>query len=235
MAAQSASAAIELDDTSASLEPGAWTDVYALCGVLYAAVTGRPPMPSASRMDHDGMVPAVEAGAGRYSPELLAAIDAGLSVAPEQRPQDMAALRALIGSIGSPSGQRPDQSGASMPVVEMPLPSSPASKVEGPATSVTVATTSRVMNKPLLAVGVLAVLLAAAGGCWMLGARASGARPGSVRPASPERSTAARALQDIVRHADEPEGHVRSWVGSCAQPRRPATWGMAQAGSRSSK
>ena len=201
-AAQSPYAAIELADTSASLEQGAWTDVYALCGVLYTAVTGRPPMPSASRMDHDGMVPAVEAGAGRYSPELLAAIDAGLSVRPEQRPQDMAALRALIGSIGSPSSQRPDPSSASMPVVDRPLPPSPPSKVEGPAASVTVATTSRVMNKPLLVVGVLAVLLAAAGGCWMLGPRASGARPGSVRPASPERSTAAGALQDIVRHAD---------------------------------
>ena len=201
-AAQSAYAAIELADTSASLEQGAWTDVYALCGVLYAAVTGRPPMPSASRMDHDGMVPAVEAGAGRYSPQLLAAIDAGLSVRPEQRPQDMAALRALIGAFSSPSGQRPNERSASMPLVDMPLPPSSPSNIERPSASLTVTTTSRVLNKPLLAVGALAVLLAMAGGCWMLGPRALGVRTGSVRPASPERFTAVGALQDIVRHAD---------------------------------
>ena len=78
---------------SESMRQGAWTDVYALCAVLYCAVTGRAPVPSVSRVLSDDMVSAVQAGAGRYSPAFLAVIDAGLAVRPDARPQSMAALR----------------------------------------------------------------------------------------------------------------------------------------------
>ncbi len=78
---------------SESMRQGPWTDVYALCAVLYCAVTGRAPVPSVSRVISDEMVSAVQAGAGRYSQAFLAAIDAGLAVRPDARPQSMAALR----------------------------------------------------------------------------------------------------------------------------------------------
>ncbi len=76
------------------LRQGPWTDVYALAAVLYTAVSGGVVPPSSiARVMSDEMVPARELGAGRYSPALLDAIDAGLAVRPEQRPQTMAALR----------------------------------------------------------------------------------------------------------------------------------------------
>ena len=78
---------------SESMRQGPWTDVYALCAVLYCAVTGRAPVPSVSRVLSDEMVSASLAGAGRYSQKFLAAIDAGLAVRPDARPQSMAALR----------------------------------------------------------------------------------------------------------------------------------------------
>ena len=78
---------------SESMRQGPWTDVYALCAVLYCAVTGRAPVPSVSRVLSDEMVSAAQAGAGRYSQKFLAAIDAGLAVRPDARPQSMAALR----------------------------------------------------------------------------------------------------------------------------------------------
>ncbi len=78
---------------SESMRQGPWTDVYALCAVLYCAVTGRAPVPSVSRVLSDEMVSASQAGAGRYSQKFLAAIDAGLAVRPDARPQSMAALR----------------------------------------------------------------------------------------------------------------------------------------------
>ena len=78
---------------SESMRQGPWTDVYALCAVLYCAVTGRAPVPSVSRVLSDEMVSASQAGAGRYSQAFLAAIDAGLAVRPDARPQSMAALR----------------------------------------------------------------------------------------------------------------------------------------------
>ena len=79
-----------------SARQGPWTDVYALSAVLYAAVTGTPPPSSIARVMKDEMVPAAQAGAGRYSPQFLAAIDAGLTVKPEQRPRSMAELKAML-------------------------------------------------------------------------------------------------------------------------------------------
>ncbi len=97
-------APIEQYAESTSMKQGAWTDVYALSAVLYAAITGKAPVPSVSRMVTDDMVPAAQVGAGHYTQEFLAAIDLGLSVRPEHRPQDMAALRQLFSfGVGTPS------------------------------------------------------------------------------------------------------------------------------------
>jgi len=105
-------APIEQYAESASMKQGAWTDVYALCAVLYAAVSGRAPQPSVGRVVNDEMVPAVQVGAGRYTPAFLAVIDQGLAIRPDQRPQDMAALRELFR--------------AAVPADERPLPESEA-------------------------------------------------------------------------------------------------------------
>ncbi len=79
------------------MSQGAWTDVYALAGVMHVAVTGRPPPPSVARLLSDSYAPLAhnETLRQRYSVQLLSAIDAGLGVRPEQRPQSMAELRAL--------------------------------------------------------------------------------------------------------------------------------------------
>jgi serine/threonine protein kinase len=83
-----------------SKRQGAWTDVYALCAVLYTAIAGRAPPSAIARIVKDQMVPAAQLGAGRYSPAFLAAIDAGLAPRPEHRPQTMAALRAALAATG---------------------------------------------------------------------------------------------------------------------------------------
>ena len=79
-----------------SLPQGPWTDIYALAGTLYHCVAGAPPPPSMDRMINDGLVPAVEVGKGLYDHSLLAAIDAGLALKAEQRPQSIAAWRSLL-------------------------------------------------------------------------------------------------------------------------------------------
>ncbi|MDM0044948.1 serine/threonine-protein kinase [Variovorax dokdonensis] len=81
---------------------GAWTDVYALAAVMHVAVTGRAPPPSVARMLNDSYVPLASDDTlrTRYSARLLSAIDAGLGVRPEQRPQSMAELRGLLGLSG---------------------------------------------------------------------------------------------------------------------------------------
>ncbi len=92
---------VEQYEGEESLRQGPWTDVYALCAVLYTAVTGKAPGSSVARVVRDEMVPAAVAGQGRYSASFLTAIDAGLRVRPEQRPQSMQALRALMDAPAS--------------------------------------------------------------------------------------------------------------------------------------
>jgi serine/threonine protein kinase len=78
------------------MRQGAWTDVYALAAVLYFLITGARPPPAVMRMLDDDMVPAQEAGKGRYSPAFLAMIDKALAVRPEQRIQSVAELRRAL-------------------------------------------------------------------------------------------------------------------------------------------
>jgi hypothetical protein len=82
------------------MKQGAWTDVYALAAVVHYAITGRTPPPSVGRLLNDTYKPLVEAAAGRYSPEFLAAIDRALAVRPEQRTQSIAQLREELGLEG---------------------------------------------------------------------------------------------------------------------------------------
>ena len=81
------------------MSQGAWTDVYALAAVMHVAICGRAPPPSVARLLSDSYVPLVdnEMLRQRYSVRLLSAIDAGLGVRPEARPQSMGALREALG------------------------------------------------------------------------------------------------------------------------------------------
>jgi serine/threonine protein kinase len=89
-------APIEQYSETGGARQGPWTDIYALCAVMYSAVTGSTPAPSVSRVIEDEVVPASRAVGGLYTPQLLAAIDAGMAVLPEHRPQSLRALRALL-------------------------------------------------------------------------------------------------------------------------------------------
>jgi serine/threonine protein kinase len=90
-----------------SMKQGPWTDVYALCAVLYAVIVGKAPPPSVGRMMKDDLTPLSQVAAGRYSAPFLAAIDAGLTVHPDQRIQDMKALRARLFATELPPGHTP--------------------------------------------------------------------------------------------------------------------------------
>ncbi len=84
---------------------GPWTDLYALAGVLYWLVTGQKPSEAPSRIKEDTMPPAAVAGAGRYSPGFLAAIDWALRVDEDARPRSVADFRrVLLGESPVPVG-----------------------------------------------------------------------------------------------------------------------------------
>ncbi|UUZ48057.1 hypothetical protein LP420_34570 [Massilia sp. B-10] len=94
----------------ASLDQGAYTDIYALSAVVYFAICKEPQPTSIARMVKDPMLPLAERGIEGYSREFLSAIDKGLAVLASDRPQTIDAFRELLGiaSSGVPraSGRR---------------------------------------------------------------------------------------------------------------------------------
>ena len=85
-----------IEHHSNDVAAGPYTDLYAFAATCYFAISGRKPVDALIRtaasgqQKNDPLTPARELGQGRYSPALLAALDWGLAVMPEDRPQSVA-------------------------------------------------------------------------------------------------------------------------------------------------
>jgi hypothetical protein len=97
------------------MSQGAWTDLYALASVVHYAIDGHAPPPALSRMMADPYVPLARRYAGRYSQGFLEAVDRALAFKPDDRPQSVAAMRAMLGL---------DASAPPAPAVPAPPPES---------------------------------------------------------------------------------------------------------------
>ncbi len=109
---------------------GAWTDIYALGGVCYRALTGQVPEDATDRVRHDPLVPVAQRCAGRASGAFLSAIDWALSVDEGDRPQRVGAWREAMEADAARAEKDEGDDATSMGRVEPE-----ASPLERPKTS----------------------------------------------------------------------------------------------------
>ncbi|MES2318230.1 MAG: protein kinase [Pseudomonadota bacterium] len=139
----------------ASLDQGAYTDIYALSAVIYFAIMKEAPATSIARMVKDPIVPLAERGVDGYSREFLAALDKGLAVMAHERPQTIDAFRELLGiaSSGTPRARGDTQRFATMR--RLPEPGTPVTERppqgSAPGTSPTMPNSGPPLKKPVAA------------------------------------------------------------------------------------
>jgi serine/threonine protein kinase len=108
---------------------GTYSDIYALGATAYACITGHRPTDATDRLAGARMMTAVEAGKGRYSEQLLRAIDRALAVMAEERPQSVEEWRAMLaGDVDAgppPTLPRPITSDSGTPRAAAAAPAAP--------------------------------------------------------------------------------------------------------------
>lgn len=85
-----------LEQYTSSGNQGPWSDIYALSGVVYRAVTGENPPDAVSRMKADNAMAVLTAARARYSERFLKAIEWGMMLDEKMRPQSVAEWRDLF-------------------------------------------------------------------------------------------------------------------------------------------
>ena len=152
-------APIEQYSDDGSMAQGAWTDIYAVGGLLYHAMTGKVPVQAISRMMNDPLKPVATAARSEFSANLCAVVMKSLAVMPENRYQSIDELRAALGWVTTPvSSTVIYQKTAIVPPVNVAVaPSLPANATApAPATATTrpsAASPDSVKSPDLLAQG----------------------------------------------------------------------------------
>lgn len=85
-----------LEQYAADGKQGPWSDIYAMGGVLFRAVTGKSPPDAVSRLQSDTVAQDLAAARRNYSKPLLNAIEWAMMVKLELRPQSITAWKAAI-------------------------------------------------------------------------------------------------------------------------------------------
>jgi class 3 adenylate cyclase len=133
---------------TAKSEQGPWTDLYALGGVLFFAVTGENPPDALTRMKNDTVADLLVRAHGRYSDAFLDAITWPLALDEKQRPQTVAEWRKrILGDVHEAAaaetdlmidefgGGTPAITGDATATVTAPVASRDARKTAGTATA----------------------------------------------------------------------------------------------------
>ncbi|MET3138724.1 serine/threonine protein kinase [Undibacterium sp. GrIS 1.2] len=98
------------------LQQGPWTDIYALAAVMYFTILKTPPPISVARIVKDTLNHLQNQDRPGFSTKFLMAVDKGLAIQPQDRPQTVDEFRRLLGisAFGSARTSRLSKSGANV-------------------------------------------------------------------------------------------------------------------------
>ncbi len=214
-----------------AMRQGPWTDLYALGGTIYFLLTGREPVPAASRALHDDQPRLGEFGLEEASPHFLATIDWMMAIRPPERPQSVHMLRDVLEGritvpgraarertqpgvnsrnsvdiLTSPGDLSPDtgtgSSDAASPTVLMPRVVAAPEPLPQPATANAAAPAQESLLPRRSSVAVLAALVVANVLAWWWYTR--GDAPTRAEPAPVARSAAVPATTTAAASAAAP-------------------------------
>ena len=198
---------------------GPWSDLYALGGTLYRAISGHPPEEATMRFDEDRMPPAAEVGRGQYRANFLAAIDTCLKVRHSQRPRSVAQLRPMLLEGERVSGlNRPSFNRPSFNRVVEALKAPKRSQMRAPPTVVRTASQAAAglaRHWPTILAGFLAVLAGAYGGYYFT-------RTQPAEPAAADADRRAKETQELARRQAEQEAERQRKDAEAAASRKAA-------------
>ena len=175
-----------------SAKQGPWTDIYGLCATLHYAITGRAPPSAFDRLMEDAYEPLAGLAPPGFDGRLLRGIDAGLSLALEQRPPSIAAWQALL----------PQAPADSQPTLVM-------------APTVRVVSHRSAARRGWLAVGA-GIVLAAAAGAYMTFAPAPTAQvePAASPSADPRQPSSAEAAEAALNLSTADRRRIQLALGA---------------------
>ncbi len=184
-------------------------DVYALAATLYRCVAGEAPPEAPDRVTalvtgrEDPILPAETAGRGKYPAALLRAIDGALSIREDDRPQTVAAFRALLRGA-APAPRRVPRAGA------QPTMSSETLLAGAPAAEVPVLRAPPPRRRPVALIGGLALAAFFGAGAVYFAMHLAGpstgsaeSRPPAAAPAPPKTIQPAPAAARAPRKPGE--------------------------------
>ncbi|APX77775.1 hypothetical protein BUW96_25050 [Achromobacter insolitus] len=96
---------------------GPWTDVYGLAALTYFLATGSAPPDALARRVCDDYLPLGVWEPGAYGQQFCAAVDDGLAMAAQARPQTVAELAAAMGASLPPAEESGQESDMAMPTL----------------------------------------------------------------------------------------------------------------------
>ncbi len=158
------------------IEQGPWTDIYGWGATAYFALTGKPPPPSASRIMSDSINYLVELKPAGYSLQFLEAVDSALAVRPDDRPQTIAALKAMLGETSAQSHA------ALLPMTAAPMQTALVETIVPAASDESISVRNPKNRVGLTAIVVVLCATVAAGAWW--GSRSPAPLAASVAPAA---------------------------------------------------